>query len=157
MSRHIRNKKHAKPKTKVQISCTVTAQLICTFVFISWIVQSLFFLFLKFQTSGLLRPVFVKNSICWYSHAKAQISLVMSTRVTSSIHRIFNQCLQCTSSYKCHAEYIKMLQSLLQLFSYRRHTEVKIHIGKQVQIPCYTTAFELPGVRCIRLVLMSTL
>ena len=36
-------------KTKTQISCTVTAQLICAFVFATWMVQSLYFLNPKFQ------------------------------------------------------------------------------------------------------------
>ena len=40
-------------KTKAQISCTVTTQLISAFVFATWIVQSLYFLNPKFQTSSL--------------------------------------------------------------------------------------------------------
>ena len=40
-------------KTKTQISCAVTAQLISVFIFAAWIVQSLFFLNLKFQASSL--------------------------------------------------------------------------------------------------------
>ena len=39
-------------KTKVQISCLVTAQLISTFVFATYIVQSFYFLKPKFQASS---------------------------------------------------------------------------------------------------------
>ena len=41
-------------KTKTQISCTVTAQLISAFVFDTQIAQSLYFLNMKFQTSSHL-------------------------------------------------------------------------------------------------------
>ena len=44
----------AYAKTKTQISCAVTAQLITAFVFAIWIVQSLFYLNPKFQASGHL-------------------------------------------------------------------------------------------------------
>ena len=44
----------AYEKTKAQISCTVTAQLISAFVFATWIVQSLYFLNPKFQASSYL-------------------------------------------------------------------------------------------------------
>ena len=42
-------------KTRTQISCAVpvTTQLISLFVFASWIVQSLFFLYQEFQASSL--------------------------------------------------------------------------------------------------------
>ena len=43
---------HSMRKQKVQISCVVTAQLIRSFVFATLIVQSLFFLNLKFQASS---------------------------------------------------------------------------------------------------------
>ena len=49
---HKTNTAHAK--TKAQISCAVTAQLISTFVFFTQIVQSLFFLYMKFQGFSLL-------------------------------------------------------------------------------------------------------
>ena len=53
----------AYAKTKTQISCAVTAQLISVFVFAKRIVQSLFYLNLKFQDSShllwLYSPVFV--------------------------------------------------------------------------------------------------
>ena len=53
-------------KTKTQISCTVTAQLISAFVFAIWIVQSLYYLNPKFQASchllWLYSPVFVGPS-----------------------------------------------------------------------------------------------
>ena len=44
----------AYAKTKAQISFTVTAKLISTFVFTTWIVQSLYFLSQKFQASSQL-------------------------------------------------------------------------------------------------------
>ena len=51
---YIKCEPHEKPvftyvKTKAQISCTVTAQLISTFVFATYIVQAHCFLNLKFQ------------------------------------------------------------------------------------------------------------
>ena len=47
------NQIFANAKTKVQISCVVTAQLISTFVFATWIEQSLLMLNPKFQASSL--------------------------------------------------------------------------------------------------------
>ena len=47
-------RKPAYAKTKAQISCAVTAQLISAFVFNTYIVQSLFFLNPKFKTSNHL-------------------------------------------------------------------------------------------------------
>ena len=41
-------------KTKAQIRCMVAVQLISTFVFATWIVQSLYFLNLKFPASSHL-------------------------------------------------------------------------------------------------------
>ena len=52
-------------KTKMQISCAVTAQLISIFVLATQIVQFLFFLNLQFQASSLLLwlfgPVYIGN------------------------------------------------------------------------------------------------
>ena len=54
----------AYAKTKAQVSCAVTAQLISAFVFASKILQFLFFLNLKFQAPNhllrLYRPVCVR-------------------------------------------------------------------------------------------------
>ena len=50
----IEQKLFAYVKKKAQISCVVTAQLISTFVFATWIVKSLSFLNLKFQASSQL-------------------------------------------------------------------------------------------------------
>ena len=50
-------------KSKAQISCAVTAQLISAFVFATWIVQFHLYLFPKFQASSLLclyRPLCVR-------------------------------------------------------------------------------------------------
>ena len=44
----------ANAKSKTQISCAVTAQLISAFVFAIWIVQSLYYLNPKFQASDHL-------------------------------------------------------------------------------------------------------
>ena len=48
----------AYAKTKTQISCAVTAQLISVFVFAARVVLSLFFLNLKFQASSLFLRLF---------------------------------------------------------------------------------------------------
>ena len=48
------NQQFAYAKTKVQISCAVTAQLISTFVFATQIIQFFFYLNPKLQTSILL-------------------------------------------------------------------------------------------------------
>ena len=54
MSLVMRKAVFAYAKTKTQISCAVTAQLISAFVFAIWILQSLFFLNPKFQASSYL-------------------------------------------------------------------------------------------------------
>ena len=58
------NKIFVYVKTKAQISCAVTAQLISAFVFATWIVQFLRYLDPKFQDSSfhlwVYRPVCVK-------------------------------------------------------------------------------------------------
>ena len=52
MSLVMRKLDFAYAKTKMQISCSVTAQLISAFVFATLVVQFLFFLDLKFQASN---------------------------------------------------------------------------------------------------------
>ena len=49
-------------RKQTQISCAVTAQLISTFVFATWIVQSLFYLNPKFQASNYL--LWVYSPVC---------------------------------------------------------------------------------------------
>ena len=49
-------------KTKAQVSCAVTAQLISAFVFTSGTVHSLFFLNLKFQAPSLFSRLYI--SVC---------------------------------------------------------------------------------------------
>ena len=81
---------NAYAKTKAQISCAVTAQLISAFVFATWIVQFLFYLYSKFQASSLLlwlhRPVCVRsgpsgrNPNCWFSHAVDHIKYMKFCR-----------------------------------------------------------------------------
>ena len=46
-------------KTKEQISCAVTAQLISAFGYVTWIVQSLLFLNPTFQASSLLLWLYI--------------------------------------------------------------------------------------------------
>ena len=48
------NKQFAYAKTKMQISCAVTAQLISAFVFATRIVQFLFYIYPKFQASSFI-------------------------------------------------------------------------------------------------------
>ena len=48
----LRNLIFAYAKTKPQISCAATTQLINAFFFATWIVQSLYFLNPKFLVSG---------------------------------------------------------------------------------------------------------
>ena len=75
------NQQFAYTKTKTQISCAVTAQLISAFVFVTGIIQSLFFQNLKFQASSMLlslyRPICVGSGHrnCYFPHAKAQFYL----------------------------------------------------------------------------------
>ena len=52
----------AHAKTKAQISCAVTAQLISAFVFATWIEQFLLFLNPKFQASSLFSRLY--RSVC---------------------------------------------------------------------------------------------
>ena len=73
---------HIYAKTKLQISCPVTAQLISAF-FSTWTVQFLFFLNLKFQASSNL--LWLHRQVCvgpqvrypqdWFSRFMAQMSL----------------------------------------------------------------------------------
>ena len=67
-------------KPTIHICGNQGADQISAFVFATRIVQSLFFLYLKFQASSLLlwlyRPVCVRpgrNQNCWFSHAPAHI------------------------------------------------------------------------------------
>ena len=75
-------------KTKTQISCAVTTELISAFVFATQIVQSLFFLNLKFQASSLL--LWQHSMICvrpnqkpklFDSDAKAHTELLVHQRI----------------------------------------------------------------------------
>ena len=74
-----------RAKTEAQISFAVTAKLISAFVFATRIVQFLFYLNPKFQASShllqLYSPVCAgpgRNPNCWFSHAQAQISSLLS-------------------------------------------------------------------------------
>ena len=82
---------HRKPalacvKTKTQISCTVTAQLISAFVFTTYIVQSVYFLNCIFHASShllwLYRTVCVEpiqNPEDWFSHDAAHFILPLAS------------------------------------------------------------------------------
>ena len=51
-------------KTKAQIRCAVTVQLICTFVFATEILQSLYFLNPNFKPLAIF--VVVQPDLCWF-------------------------------------------------------------------------------------------
>ena len=79
MSRAIRKPAFADAKTKMQIRCAVTTQLISIFVLATWIVQSHYYLNRKFQASSqllwLYSPVcvdLVGNSKDRFSHNEAK-------------------------------------------------------------------------------------
>ena len=68
-------------ETKAQISCAVTAQLICTFVFATQIVHLLFYLNPKILASSLFLRLYRlvcavpgQKTHCWFSHEVAQIA-----------------------------------------------------------------------------------
>ena len=64
------NQCFASVKTKAQIGCALTVQLISTFIFASQMVQSLFFQNSNLQAFShpprLYNPVFVKNHKGWF-------------------------------------------------------------------------------------------
>ena len=62
MSHVVRKPDFAGAKTKAQISCAVTAKQISAFVFATWIVQFLLYLFPKFQAYMLLLCLY--SSVC---------------------------------------------------------------------------------------------
>ena len=76
------NQLFAYAKTKTQISCAVTAQLISVFVFATHIVHFLFFLNPKIQACSLLLRLYIGrftldlngNPNCWLAYAKANVS-----------------------------------------------------------------------------------
>ena len=81
----------AYAKTKMQISCAVTAQLISAFVFNTQVVQFLFSLNEKFQVSSNLLCLYssicvqsVRKPHCWLSHDGAQIVLGKHLMITDS-------------------------------------------------------------------------
>ena len=89
-------------KTKAQISCAVTAQLIIAFVFTTWIVQYLFFLNTKLPASSLFCDCtgqfvseLVGNTEDWFSRVAANVinsktlSVLMRTVVKLSTCKIF--------------------------------------------------------------------
>ena len=70
------NRIFAYAKTKAQISCAVTAQLISAFVFTTHIVQSLYLLNPKFQASCSLslNNILFKYKVQWISNKNMHIS-----------------------------------------------------------------------------------
>ena len=76
------NQPFAYAKTKTQISCSVTAQLIIAFVFAIRVVQSLYFLNPKFQASShLLR---LCSPVCVGSGQKTPKTSFLTTRLICS-------------------------------------------------------------------------
>ena len=67
----------AYAKTKTKISCAVTAQLISTFVFATWIVRPLFYLNPTFQAPSHL--LWLYNPVC-VGHGRKPRSPVFSQR-----------------------------------------------------------------------------
>ena len=61
--RHEKKRIFAYAETKAQISCSVSAQLISAFVFATWIVQFLFYLYLKFQAPSLFLKLYMPVSV----------------------------------------------------------------------------------------------
>ena len=55
---HGKNQRFVYAKTKAQISCVVTAQLICAFVFVTHIVLFRFYLYTKFQASSFMLSLY---------------------------------------------------------------------------------------------------
>ena len=64
LNRRTRKQNSAYVKTKAQISCAVTVQLISAFVFATWILQYLIFLKPKLQASRIF-SVTVQAGLCW--------------------------------------------------------------------------------------------
>ena len=65
---------------EAQISFAVTAKLISAFVFATWIVQFLFYLYPKFQASSSFLSLYslicvgpVRKPHCWFSHEAAHL------------------------------------------------------------------------------------
>ena len=88
------NQQSAYAKTKTQISFAVTAKLISTFVFATWIVLYLYFLNTKFKASSHLQWLHSlvcvrrgQNPHCWFSRVAAQIC-------TFSLHLAKNDLLK---------------------------------------------------------------
>ena len=77
-------------KTKVLISFAVTAKLISTFVFTTWIVQFLFFLNLKFPASSNLLCLY--SSVC-VGPVRKQKLLVFSCNLPAYINTVFCACM----------------------------------------------------------------
>ena len=92
MSRVMRKHFLAYAKTKTQISCAVTAQLISAFVFVTWKVQSIFFLYPKFQAFSYLLLLY--SRVCVTPGRKPRIP-VFSQRGSNDVHhkiQIYNAC-----------------------------------------------------------------
>ena len=105
----MKNRLFAYAKTKTQISCAITAQLISVFVFATWLVQSLFYLNPNFQASShllwLYRPVCVRPEDR-FSHNEAHVivtpsypTFIMSCVATKICLRGFRPCPTQTGLY----------------------------------------------------------
>ena len=86
LSHIIRKPVFAYAKTKAQINCALTAQLISAFVFATRIVQFLFFLNPKFQASG--HPLCLYRLVCVVPGRKPQRPVFSSC---GSFHLVFSE------------------------------------------------------------------
>ena len=90
----------AYAKTKTQISFAITAKLISSFVFATWIVQSLYFVNPKFQASSHIQKlcslVCVWPGPCWKPRRPVILhhgSIVVMLGIWQFIHRLINSYL----------------------------------------------------------------
>ena len=95
---------------KSQISCAVTAQLISAFGFATWIVQSLFFLNLKFQAFSYFLWLY---SLVFVGHGRTPRLLVFSCEGSSNGYTILCTCV-CSANARVTASaflpYMRMKQ-----------------------------------------------
>ena len=102
----------------MQISCAVTAQLISTFVFAIWIVQSLFYLNPKFQASSHL--LWLYSPVCVDPGRKSRRPVFSqrgsyhnSNRILLSVSLIEFDHMKMTTSVKLCLSYMTLLNKML--------------------------------------------
>ena len=128
-------------KTKRQISCAVTAQLISTFAFVKHIVQFLFYLCTKFQASSFILFVsdLVGNPNCWFSHAQAQITLLEGSVVLNDHYENLPMqnteiCLEDKNNFFIYIENLIFLIFSLKIYILGTCYN---HLGKPQQTPVF--------------------